>query len=67
MLSPENNKDADKAIAAARKENLAKNGYNIYSDDRCKSPNEFTMEKADGTEFLVSYDKITRTFTEVKK
>ena len=67
MLSPDIIKNAEKAIAEARETNFRNKGYNIYWDERCKTPDEFIMEKTDGSELLVSYDSVTNTFTELTR
>jgi hypothetical protein len=66
MDDPEIINNVNKAMMAARSENLAILGYNAYRDQRCKGKNHFILEKPDGSETLASYDVYSRTYENIR-
>lgn len=66
MDDPEIMINVNKAVMAARAENLAILGYNAYRDRRCKEKNHFILEKPDGSETLASYDVYSRTYKNIR-
>jgi hypothetical protein len=66
MDDPEIMNNVNKAMMAARAENLAILGYNAYRDRRCKEKSHFILEKPDGSETLASYDVYSRTYENIR-
>jgi len=66
MDDPEIMNNVNKAILAARAENLAILGYNAYKDRRCKEKNHFILEKGDGSETLTAYNVYSRTYENIR-
>lgn len=66
MDDPEIMNNVNKALMAARTENLAILGYNAYRDRRCKEKNHFILEKPDGSETLAAYDPYSNTYENIR-